>query len=573
MPYIVNDFNLHRFNSLNAATNKQQSNQPELITRQPLLSQDVFVSSKKQDSFNKELSGANILFGGIFKKANGNPDKLNTPAQVFEYPAESHFLHSLSMFKPATEPGIIRCDGELNTALMKMKRGQYIKIGRGPDNQYINTEKTVSAKHAIIARGLDGNLYIIDRKSTNGTYINSTAIVPDKPHRILPEDNITLTRNIPLNIYPEVLTRPPVVKVDKTAHPAISNEISVQFKEMGEIYAGRIPSNDCINISYDDTMSRKHAKFTFALNGLFLEDNNSTNGTFVNRKRINQVTKLNHNDKLKMGNNIYVYDDHKKILYTLTGNSDTFYKYFPQSLDNLDFEQSSELGDCYFLAALKSITENPKAVRYLANMIEDLPDGHTKVKFFGCPSEMLLSGDEVRQIIADKGVKGQAGIKLIERAYGKLIKPLRMMENPGEENTFLLMNGGHSTDVMSAMVPCSSRYIGWDTFMGDTSILNYKKDELKAVLTAFVNNRENTLLCAATKLEKDGDNSDRKILYETPDGMKIAIRHAYTIKDVDLNRETITIINPWHAKKESEISFDDFFKYFRGFYQGILKSY
>lgn len=57
-----------------------------------------------------------------------------------------------------------------------------------------------------------------------------------------------------------------------------------------------VPSNE---------VSRVHAQFILAENQLFVKDCGSTNGTFVNQKRINQEMPLNHGDVIRFGNMDY----------------------------------------------------------------------------------------------------------------------------------------------------------------------------------------------------------------------------------------------------------------------------
>ena len=57
-----------------------------------------------------------------------------------------------------------------------------------------------------------------------------------------------------------------------------------------------------IRIAYDDYCSRKHAKLYWEGNSCYIEDLNSTNGTFLNGVKIAAVTELNNGDLIKLGN-------------------------------------------------------------------------------------------------------------------------------------------------------------------------------------------------------------------------------------------------------------------------------
>lgn len=67
-----------------------------------------------------------------------------------------------------------------------------------------------------------------------------------------------------------------------------------------EVLIGRAASSD-IKLS-DDTVSRTHAKMYRTKNGeVFIEDLNSTNGTFVNGERINKPVQITLDDELRFG--------------------------------------------------------------------------------------------------------------------------------------------------------------------------------------------------------------------------------------------------------------------------------
>jgi len=61
-------------------------------------------------------------------------------------------------------------------------------------------------------------------------------------------------------------------------------------------------SNEAIiKISYDNFCSRKHALLYWENKTGFIKDLNSTNGTFVNNKRISQPTELYNGDTIGLG--------------------------------------------------------------------------------------------------------------------------------------------------------------------------------------------------------------------------------------------------------------------------------
>lgn len=73
----------------------------------------------------------------------------------------------------------------------------------------------------------------------------------------------------------------------------------VQISVHGPITIGRSPSADiCIAAEY---VSSLHARFLLMGQNLFIEDNNSLNGTSVNGNKIKEPTSLRNGDKVTVG--------------------------------------------------------------------------------------------------------------------------------------------------------------------------------------------------------------------------------------------------------------------------------
>lgn len=65
---------------------------------------------------------------------------------------------------------------------------------------------------------------------------------------------------------------------------------------------GREPINDVV--FPDPEISRRHARIVSQVNNYYIEDLGSTNGTYVNGRRINSVTRLNNGDIIDLGESI-----------------------------------------------------------------------------------------------------------------------------------------------------------------------------------------------------------------------------------------------------------------------------
>ncbi|MDO5517003.1 MAG: FHA domain-containing protein [Clostridium sp.] len=55
----------------------------------------------------------------------------------------------------------------------------------------------------------------------------------------------------------------------------------------------------------DQHVSGNHAKIIVRNSGLFIEDLNSTNGTYLNNKKVNGRSKLTNKDEIKIGTSVF----------------------------------------------------------------------------------------------------------------------------------------------------------------------------------------------------------------------------------------------------------------------------
>ena len=65
----------------------------------------------------------------------------------------------------------------------------------------------------------------------------------------------------------------------------------------------------------DPSVSRQHAWVEKREDGYYLVDKNSSNGSYVNGKKITQQ-KLSHNDKVQLGNAQLVFEDEEQVQAT-----------------------------------------------------------------------------------------------------------------------------------------------------------------------------------------------------------------------------------------------------------------
>ncbi len=170
-----------------------------------------------------------------------------------------------------------------------------IKIGRASTNDIVIDNPAVSKEHAQIVVEHAGVMRIIDLKSTNGTYVNGRRVSEQEINR---GDTITVA-TFPIE-WQSYVNRPEAMgKIVKT------------------INVGRASSNEII-ISHGD-VSSFHAKILKTDDGkIYIHDNDSTNGTYVNGQRIKQK-QLSPGDKILLANThpvdwVNVFDGGKTVI-------------------------------------------------------------------------------------------------------------------------------------------------------------------------------------------------------------------------------------------------------------------
>lgn len=196
-----------------------------------------------------------------------------------------------------------------------IKKGASLSIGRLPDNDIIIDNDAVSGKHAkIISK--DDEYYIEDLKSTNGTFLNNKRVYSRK---LTYEDTITIgkhelvfemaedSENKPADspkLSTGMASRDKTSALDTMDYQKIkakniygSNRATLLIlkfkgkqlrkyilKHDKHLMIGRLSDNDIV--IENEAVSGKHAKIISKDDEYYIDDLNSTNGTFVNKKKI-----------------------------------------------------------------------------------------------------------------------------------------------------------------------------------------------------------------------------------------------------------------------------------------------
>ena len=191
-------------------------------------------------------------------------------------------------------------------------------IGSGADCNIVLAEKGIAEKHAMITISGDGAMIGVDDAS-NITRVNGQLVAA---RTMIKSGDALLFASVLCQVAgdTEASGRPPPVAKkeadeDDSGRTQIRMAVSLPLKPKfvlrgvsGSTFGKNFPlvgttmigrHSDCDICLPADEVSRKHAKLQVTVDGLFVEDLDSANGTFVNSKRVRR-SKLEPGDELKL---------------------------------------------------------------------------------------------------------------------------------------------------------------------------------------------------------------------------------------------------------------------------------
>jgi ABC-type multidrug transport system ATPase subunit/pSer/pThr/pTyr-binding forkhead associated (FHA) protein/ABC-type multidrug transport system permease subunit len=168
-----------------------------------------------------------------------------------------------------------------------------IRIGRSKENDVVIPHETVSSRHARLTID-NGRLWLEDLGSTNGTFVGSTANRITKME-VQHSDVIYLGSAAML-----VSDLTGDVDGGQAAREDVKpRRTSSMGLEGDNIVVGRDPGCD-VPVS-DPTVSRRHARIRRQAGRIFVSDLGSSNGTFVNGRRISGEVEVRPGDTIALG--------------------------------------------------------------------------------------------------------------------------------------------------------------------------------------------------------------------------------------------------------------------------------
>lgn len=179
-------------------------------------------------------------------------------------------------------------------------------VGRSASAQICLNNNSISGQHAQFIFDENDNLFIIDLSSSNGTFINKQRIESGIPYQLRSSDVLNLANKHGIELVDnpdayELVKASPQSETIKTGDSNFSTtNILQKFNTKKIITIGRSAESD-VFLDHP-SISRQHATVEKKDNSIFiLVDKGSTNGTYVNGKRVSGSIKVAQNDLIIIG--------------------------------------------------------------------------------------------------------------------------------------------------------------------------------------------------------------------------------------------------------------------------------
>lgn len=176
-------------------------------------------------------------------------------------------------------------------------------VGRAPGNSLVLTTSTVDELHAKLIQH-DGNLFLQDNKSTYGSFVNGKKV----KYKALKAGDVVTLGNVHFDIIEAdgaslAATQIPAAftSVPGTGWRLISDSSWLAGKvfELKEERTLLGRGKDCGIVIPGTHLSRHHAELSRKGRRLYLNDLNSSNGSFINETRIEGETAVKVGDRLR----------------------------------------------------------------------------------------------------------------------------------------------------------------------------------------------------------------------------------------------------------------------------------
>ncbi len=275
-------------------------------------------------------------------------------------------------------------------------------------------------------------------------------------------------------------------------------------------------------------------------------------------------------------------------------NYDPMEDLYPGRERDLDMVQSSDVGDCYMVAAIYALKHNDVFEGALRKTIQrkDNKDGIVgwEVKFLGdeekssvviTPKE--LNGQKVWNKKKNRSeyrfpIQGGKGDIILERAFGRRRKEInrekgRIVDEKGEE-TLVVVVGGHGDDFLLFMLGnklCHEVNIGREAYNATIDSRTHDRKNVEKLLQEAALNPDHFIITANTprhlitpfkKAGKHREFGEGERYFMDAENFFYQ-RHAYAVTNIDGKKKEVTVVNPHDTGNlKKTMSWDRFMQIF-----------
>jgi hypothetical protein len=278
---------------------------------------------------------------------------------------------------------------------------------------------------------------------------------------------------------------------------------------------------------------------------------------------------------LDVGNSVYTIDESGE-LKKLHDDRAAFRALFPKDCDNIN---QGTYGTCYLDASLLAIGRADFGEIFLAKMIKaDKADKNGKdgwnVSLPSSPDKPFhITRDDIDNYFFQKtGVNAGLGIRILEAAYGKQRVEQGLLPKTSwtDDISSSLAAGklGGTKDHFQAAGTGGYPSVVMEDLIGKSKVFApaWNEDNVKRALDYWATKEDRLAITASTNSEEryTGDTyyNWNQLSYTPDKENQIVFGHAYTVVDIDPDKQQVKLANPWDSSQPFTKSYKEFYKYF-----------
>ena len=221
----------------------------------------------------------------------------------------------------------------------------------------------------------------------------------------------------------------------------------------------------------------------------------------------------------------------------------------PDGKISKDFYQGAA-GDCWLLAAIKSIMQNPATAKLLNDQISVDKNGNVTVNLVNVGKSYTFTKEEIQK--ANKFSTGDIDVRALEMAVDKYLHE----NSKTTQNLLKYLNGKNDIGIDDG------GYSGcaYEILLGSGgAIISKRIIFTKAIIDDYVKNGDYLVTVSAGG--SLGEKSDFEVQDDLGRNHKLSSRHAYSVISTD--DTYVYLVNPWDTSRTLSVPIDKFVDFFR----------